>query len=157
MTRIIEADLLAGDKISVGLESLSSITSGVERYSSKEGATADLAGTQPLLVVEGALAAAKSAVGRADADERVDHSFAVQTYPNPTSGTAHLELTLPSPAPVRVEVYDVLGRRLLRYSYDLPSGVSNVSLDFSELAAGLYLIYVDSGDRRDVQTIVAYE
>lgn len=62
-------------------------------------------------------------------------------YPNPASRTAHLSLTLSRPARVGIEVYDVLGRRVLEASPEpLPAGTSARDLDVSGLAAGSYTV-----------------
>ena len=68
-------------------------------------------------------------------------------YPNPAVGTARLALTLARPAEVRVETYDLLGRRWLREVLGLlPPGTGHHDLNLSGLASGVYVVNVRAGD-----------
>ncbi len=85
-------------------------------------------------------------------------AFALQgTYPNPTRGRATLALDLPEAADVAVEVYDLLGRRVMRLAERrLPAGAARtLALDASALPSGLYLYRVTAqtdGGARKVST-----
>lgn len=80
-----------------------------------------------------------------------------QNYPNPFNPSAFVEFTLPRPARVRLEVFDVRGR-LAAVTIDgrrMNPGVHRASLDGHDLAGGVYLyrltaVYEDG--RRDVRT-----
>lgn len=63
-------------------------------------------------------------------------------FPNPTRGRATLLLSLPEPADVRVEVFDVQGRRVaVLHDGRMEAGVNHaLELDAAGLAAGVYLV-----------------
>lgn len=75
-------------------------------------------------------------------------------FPNPTRDRATLRLTLPEAADVRVEVFDVQGRRVaVIHDGRMEAGAGHVlELDADGLAAGVYLVRAHSGgvllDRR---------
>ena len=61
--------------------------------------------------------------------------------PNPTRGAVEVPITLPTAAPVRLTVYDTLGREVLAgFSGNLPTGTTRVRLDTNALSPGIYLI-----------------
>jgi hypothetical protein len=70
-----------------------------------------------------------------------------KVYPNPAPGTARLTLTVRQPQSVRVEVFDVLGRRvrLLREGPMAANEVKTFRVEGASLASGTYLIRV-TGD-----------
>lgn len=70
-----------------------------------------------------------------------EFALALSVYPNPVSGAATVQLSLDAPQRVTVEVFDVLGRRVL--SSDLgarPAGEVLHQLDTAQLQAGAYLV-----------------
>ncbi len=67
----------------------------------------------------------------------------VGNYPNPFNPTTNVVFEVPQPALVSVEVYDVMGRKVL----DLPAtsfapGSGQVTIDASSLSSGIYLYRV---------------
>ena len=67
--------------------------------------------------------------------------LAVVAFPNPTRGTAQVQLTLGSPGPVRVDVFDVLGRSVMTLvDGDLRAGTRSLQLDASALSPGVYVL-----------------
>ncbi len=61
--------------------------------------------------------------------------------PNPFRRTTALTLTLPAPQSVRVEAFDVLGRRVaVLHDGAMAAGPHPLTLDASELPAGLYVV-----------------
>lgn len=157
ITDLVKDELLAGDKISLGLESLSTIASGVERYVSKEGATGDLSSTQGILIVEGALSASKSSAVSTSVEEGAPDGFEARLYPNPTSGSAMLYLSLRMPSRVQVVIYDVLGREIHRRAHELSAGPNELSIGLAALASGLYFVQVEAGGASQVLKIIAAE
>ena len=72
----------------------------------------------------------------------VPERFAVLgNYPNPFNPTTTVRVDMPQAARVQVEVYDVLGRRVLTtVAHDLEAGAGRaVPVDAGALASGLYL------------------
>ena len=71
--------------------------------------------------------------------------FALQgNYPNPFNPTTNIRFDLPEAADVRVEIYDVLGRRVMEMRMDgVQAGADqNIRVDASSLASGTYLYRV---------------
>ncbi|HYE58482.1 MAG TPA: peptidoglycan DD-metalloendopeptidase family protein [Rhodothermales bacterium] len=64
-------------------------------------------------------------------------------YPNPMGASATLSLELPLPGPVRVEAFDMLGRRITRlYEGVLEAGPAQIVLGTAALSPGLYRLRV---------------
>src|SRR5690606_22396137 len=66
-------------------------------------------------------------------------------YPNPFNPSTTLRFDLPEASDVHVEVFDLLGRRVLTTSpRSLPAGASRtLSLDAGTLASGAYLYRIE--------------
>ena len=81
--------------------------------------------------------------------------FGIETvYPNPFRATATLRYTLLLPSLVCIEVYNLLGRRVLAAEEHRPHGTHEFLLDGAGLPAGTYLVrLVTAEGRRDVQSI----
>lgn len=79
-----------------------------------------------------------------------------KAWPNPASRDAHLRYGLPEAAPVRIEVYDALGRRvLLAEATDAArAGWHERTLDVRSLAAGLYFVRLRAGDVQRSEPLV---
>jgi hypothetical protein len=84
-----------------------------------------------------------------------------QVVPNPSRGDAVVPYDLPEPARVRVEVFDVLGRRVATLvDADEDAGEHRVLFDTKAFAAGIYLIRATmrprtSNVRRFTQSVTA--
>ena len=74
-------------------------------------------------------------------------ALALTVAPNPASSTATVRLTLPSTAPVTVSVRNVIGREVRRAQVASRAAGSTVEVPLSldGLAAGLYLVNVQTG------------
>lgn len=67
-------------------------------------------------------------------------------YPNPFTAHTTFELALDAPTPVRVTLYDVLGRRLRIVVDDrLPRGTHTVDVPGGELPNGTYVVRLEAG------------
>lgn len=80
-----------------------------------------------------------------DAEEPVEGAVEISgAYPNPTSGSAALDLRVARTQPVTVEVFDALGRRVaLALRGDLTAGQRlTVDLPTGDLAPGVYVIRI---------------
>jgi hypothetical protein len=87
----------------------------------------------------------------------IPEKFALKgNYPNPFGQVTEIALDLPAAGHVRVEVYDVLGRRVLvAQDGEMPAGTNqSVQIDGSRLASGLYIyrVIADIDGERQVET-----
>ena len=98
------------------------------------------------LMAEGAWSAARVRSGAATASEGTPMEFAVVSpRPNPTRGRARVALDLPWAAEVRVEVFDVTGRRVADVRRHLTAGPAlSFDLDLTSLPSGLYALRVSA-------------
>ena len=78
-----------------------------------------------------------------------------QNYPNPAGSTTTISFTLPSPGPVELSIYDLLGRRVgvLMNEVKTP-GTYEVQLNTSQLSSGTYLYSLTTSNGRLVKTMV---
>ena len=75
------------------------------------------------------------------------HGLDLSVFPNPLSNESRISLRSDGTTPITVTVYDVLGRIVNNlYSGVALSGELVLGLDASDLAAGTYFLYVESGD-----------
>ncbi len=78
-----------------------------------------------------------------------------EVYPNPVRGGSMLNVDLNVPVEtVSVELYDVLGRRVLDFTQQYRQFVT---LDTGRLAAGVYVLRLVSEDNASVQTVVVVD
>jgi len=74
--------------------------------------------------------------------------------PNPFVQAARLRYRLPDPARVRLEVFDLLGRRVATLvNGERPAGPHEVQLDGSRLAAGTYFVRLTAGPETRTQQV----
>jgi len=75
-------------------------------------------------------------------------------YPNPFRTTTLLRYHLPETGPVRLRVFDLLGREVARLvDGPQPAGTHTVRLNAGGWASGLYLCVLEAGGRRRVQRL----
>ncbi|MBS1903046.1 MAG: T9SS type A sorting domain-containing protein [Bacteroidetes bacterium] len=76
----------------------------------------------------------------------------LRAYPNPSSGDVKLTFTLPQAAPVRAEVYDVLGEKVstLADGEVLGSGGHHLEWHPKNAAAGVYHVVLRAGNTNAV-------
>jgi photosystem II stability/assembly factor-like uncharacterized protein len=83
------------------------------------------------------------------------HSQAVEAYPNPWNSTTIVSYTIETPALVRLVVYDVLGREVLRPLEERQSaGIHRVSVHGDGLATGAYYYTLEVDGRLTVQRFI---
>ena len=76
----------------------------------------------------------------------VEFSLA-QNYPNPFNPTTVIEFGLPEPAPVRLEVFNMIGQSVaLLVNEQKTAGWHTVTLDASSLSSGAYLYHIQAGE-----------
>jgi len=75
-----------------------------------------------------------------------DDAMQPEVYPNPFSGTARLEYTLPGQSRVSITLHDATGKEIRRLEDSLLSpGRHSCTIDGSRLSGGLYFIKLCSG------------
>lgn len=106
--------------------------------SKKRGAVDD----GPAYTVEGPGASAAVAATQGAGGADLPEVFALEApYPNPTGGRATLPLKLPEGASVRVEAFDISGRRVKTIANEqMSAGRHPLSFETRNLASGLYLV-----------------
>jgi hypothetical protein len=69
-----------------------------------------------------------------------------QSYPNPFNPSTEIVFSLPESGPVRLAVYDLLGRRVaLLIDGPTPAGTHRVSFRADDLPSGVYLYRLEAG------------
>jgi len=78
-----------------------------------------------------------------------------QNYPNPFNPETTISFTLPEQEQVRLEVYDITGRRVATLADGpMPAGHHSVRFDagnHTSMSSGVYLYRIRAGDRTDVR------
>lgn len=77
-------------------------------------------------------------------------------YPNPLSETAEVVFSVERPVPVRVLLYDVLGRQVRSLlDHSVQPGKHAVRLEASSLSAGLYFVRIEgAGETGDIKQVL---
>ncbi|MEX0906403.1 MAG: T9SS type A sorting domain-containing protein [Balneolaceae bacterium] len=91
---------------------------------------------------------------RIDAEEVILETAIEPNYPNPFNPATTIEYRLTEFTPVRVQVFDMLGRlveTLINESQQ--PGIHRVQFDGSDKASGLYLLRIQAGEYTDVQKL----
>ncbi len=84
-----------------------------------------------------------------------DRFFLHQNYPNPFNPSTTIRYDVASPAHVRLEVFDLVGRRVsILVDRIQQPGIHRVDFDAHQLASGLYLCFVEMGGQRFVRSMV---
>ena len=91
----------------------------------------------------------------ADAPDAAPLALALSApAPNPARGAARLAYDLPRASPVRLAVYDALGREVaVLVDGDRPAGTHAASLDASAFPSGLYLVRLDASGEQIVRAL----
>ncbi|WP_103665104.1 DUF1501 domain-containing protein [Gracilimonas amylolytica] len=77
-----------------------------------------------------------------------------QNYPNPFNPTTTISFSLPASTRVKLEVFDIQGRRInVLLNSELSAGSHRVRFDASRLASGVYLYKLDAGQFSESKTM----
>jgi len=89
--------------------------------------------------------------GSSELPERIALS---QNFPNPFNPTTSIPFSLPAAAEVRLDVFDLLGRKVatLKNGF-LPAGTHSVHFDASRLSSGIYMYSLQAGDSKITRTM----
>lgn len=74
---------------------------------------------------------------------------AFSLYPSPVEDHLYIQISVPSPEPIDVQVYDVAGRLVQSQRF-----VRQTELDFAQLNEGIYFVHLLQGDRQAIQKVV---
>jgi hypothetical protein len=80
----------------------------------------------------------------------VPHSDFISIYPNPASDRLNLNINSEKDGNCIVQVLDLAGKIQRSFEMQLTEGANRLDLDISDVASGLYIIYVNAG-RRSLQ------
>lgn len=126
-----------------------SFTATTYRWTTKEGAVASA--TNFVVPGQGRVYSARYAAPEGATGTPAEPAAAALTlvaFPNPARGSTALRLTTAAPLPVRVEVWDALGRRVaLLHDGPVGAGATVFSFDARAVAPGVYVARVDAGGR----------
>ena len=143
----------------IGVSETSSTNAGHSLQLEGTGsAHADFAWASPQAHSRGSLNAGQtmsaSSVQQAVASEAApEAAFDLTIYPNPVRDRATVALALAEAQEVTVEVYDTLGRQLVRSTTALNAGFQSVPLDVRALPAGAYVVRVTAGNDTRVERL----
>ncbi|MFD2908369.1 reprolysin-like metallopeptidase [Flavobacterium ardleyense] len=74
-------------------------------------------------------------------------------YPNPNNGNFNIQFNSNSGNEIKVNVHDMSGRAIFNRSYD-NMGLFNETLQLSNAQAGVYIVTIQDGSRKEVKKIV---
>lgn len=79
--------------------------------------------------------------------QELPETFGVENFPNPFNPVAHIRYALPVPAKVKIEVFNILGQRVITLVNEhKPAGYHVVKFDAGQLASGMYYYRIEAGD-----------
>jgi hypothetical protein len=79
----------------------------------------------------------------------------VNMYPNPSSSTVNIEVGIPSQEDVSIEIFDLIGRVVLKQTVANTSSFVS-SMDISSLPDGIYLVRVIANNQKVVKKLQVY-
>jgi len=80
-------------------------------------------------------------------------NWSIQTYPNPVNDILRIRFSLENTASFLVELLDMTGKKMVIRTLENVSHGDEVDLDMSHLAAGIYIIKVQSDDMKISSTV----
>jgi hypothetical protein len=87
------------------------------------------------------------ATGTGDETRLPIHFFLRPNYPNPFNSSTTIEYGLPEPGRVRIDIYDLLGRRVeTLVDEEMQPGRHQVTWDASGYSSGVYFYRIEAGD-----------
>lgn len=74
-------------------------------------------------------------------------------YPNPNTGNFNVEFDSATSTDVKIAVYDIRGRQIFQKSY-ANTGMFSQNLQLDNVQAGVYLVNINDGDKKETRKIV---
>lgn len=84
----------------------------------------------------------------------VRNGFSMTVSPNPAQEQATLQFELNQPEMVIASILDITGAQVAVQTAQLGQGLQQLSLDLSQLAAGVYLVQVKAGEQLSTQKLI---
>ncbi|MFN2430804.1 MAG: PKD domain-containing protein [Cryomorphaceae bacterium] len=85
----------------------------------------------------------------------LEYDVELNTYPNPTNGNAFVNFNSEMSESAQLRVMDITGKMVLQKNININSGQNQLSLDFSQLRAGVYIMFFESASsQRGVTKVV---
>ena len=79
----------------------------------------------------------------------------VNVFPNPTTDKATIEINLPTPQNVEINLYNIIGNKVgCILNNKIASGRFQFEVDTKELPSGIYMVEVLSGVSRCVEKLI---
>jgi len=75
-------------------------------------------------------------------------------WPNPTDRLINIRIQSATNTEVKINLFDIQGRKVYNTTKESNSGLFNATLDFGKLANGMYLIDVQQGNRKTTKRII---
>jgi hypothetical protein len=72
-------------------------------------------------------------------------NFTMSLYPNPAAAASQLEINLKRAGNFTVDMFDILGQNVMSRNFNGAAGKNNITLNVSDLRAGMYLVRVNVG------------
>jgi PKD repeat protein len=89
-----------------------------------------------------------------DAPSGSPEVLSLAAYPNPAAQTVRLRVGVPAAGPLRVTLYDALGRQMVVVAdARRPAGRHEVAVQVSGLPSGVYVVRAEAGGRSVTQTL----
>jgi hypothetical protein len=78
-----------------------------------------------------------------------------QNYPNPFNATTVIRYALPQPAHVKIEIFDILGRRVETIiDQRQPAGYHHIIWNGDRRSVGIYLYKIQAGDYSQTRKMI---
>ena len=84
---------------------------------------------------------------------QVTQAELLPTYPNPVRGHATVRFAVPERQAVRIDLYDMLGRRVQTVIDGEQDGRTEQMLDVSRLSSGTYFLRMQTGSHTETQRV----
>ena len=89
-----------------------------------------------------------------DADAIINEQFAVNSYPNPTTGMLHIEIVNCKGNEGKISLYNPLGQLVLEKNISIEQGKAQEIFDLGHLAQGTYMLSFKSDEQQIIQKVV---
>jgi hypothetical protein len=95
-------------------------------------------------------------VGIDQHDTPIPQMFSLsQNYPNPFNAATIIRYSLPEPAEVKIEIFDILGRKVeTLIEGEQPAGYHQIVWDASNNSSGMYFYRIEAGEYSDTRKMV---